>query len=61
MFAQYCDLRSWALLVMKAAVKKGGLYCYTQRTMRARGLTQDSLQVVRLFEDMTGIRWTHPQ
>jgi hypothetical protein len=29
--------------------------------MRERGLLQDSLQVVRLFEDMAGVRSTNSQ
>ena len=59
--AQYSDLRSWVPLLMKAAVEKAVYTAYTQQAMRARGPTPDYLQVVRLFEDMAGVRWTHPQ
>ena len=59
--AAYSDLRSWVPLLMKAAVEKAVYTAYTHQAMRARGPTQDYLQVVRLFENMTGVRWTHPQ
>ena len=59
--AEYGDLLSWVPLLLKAAVEKAVYTAYTQQAMRARGPTPDYLQVVRLFEDITAIRWTHPQ